>query len=220
MIKHFLHERRLLYSTWLISMSIGLGLLLSTHKGDVILWFNQFYTPASVSFFTFFTRMGEWAGFLLPFVYLLVFKPIRFQIGHLMVGILTLLLVLFFKQIIYPDAWRPIVFFEHYNIELINRPEIPLNRKHSFPSGHTTAGFAYFFYAALCANKRIFAFTFFAIAFLIGLSRIFLAQHFLADVVAGSTLGVAIATTVYYFFIFKQQGKTTKLDNFLFRTNA
>jgi membrane-associated phospholipid phosphatase len=199
----YFYRRRLLYVVWLICITIGTVIVLNTNKGDTILYLNQYYSTFTVALFTFFTRLGEWAGFLIPFVYFMVFKPIKYQIGFLLVGLLTLVLVYFFKHIVYPDTLRPIVFFEQHMVELINRPDMPLNRKHTFPSGHTTAGFAYFFYAALCADKRIFTMLFFALAFLVGFSRIFLAQHFVSDVVAGSALGVAIATLVYFYIIYK-----------------
>lgn len=212
----FFYRRRLLYIVWLISLIIGTVIVLNTNKGDAILYLNGFYNQWTVPIFSFFTRMGEWAGFLVPFVYFMIFKPIKYQVGFVFVGLLTLILVYFFKHIVYPDTLRPIVFFELNNIELLNRSNIPLNRKHTFPSGHTTAGFAYFFYAALCAKHRFFTMTFFGMAFLIGFSRIFLAQHFVIDVVAGSTLGVAIATGVYFFLIYRDSIKSPFLNKKLF----
>ena len=116
----------------------------------------------------------------------------------------------------YPDAIRPIVFFEQQLVDIVNRPEITLNRKHTFPSGHTTAGFAYFFYAALCADKRVFQLLFLALAFMVGLSRIFLIQHFVSDVVAGSVLGVAIASIMYYFVVHNNGFKSPRFNQKLF----
>jgi membrane-associated phospholipid phosphatase len=212
----FFVRRRLLYVTWLVCITIGTVIVLNTNKGDTILYLNSWYNEFTVLIFTFCTRLGEWAGFLIPFLYFMIFKPVKYQLGFVVLGLATLLFVYIFKFVIYPDSIRPIVFFELGNIDLINRPDIPLNRKHTFPSGHTTAGFAYFFYAALCADRRFFSMTFFLVAFLIGFSRIFLAQHFVVDVVAGSALGVAIATTVYYFMIYKDTFKAPLLNRKLF----
>ena len=216
MTQTFLAKNRLLYLAWLFALTVGLVILLVTNKGDAILYLNTFYTDLSVAVFTFATRMGEWIGFVFPLLYLLIFKPVRYQLGFLMVGVTTLILVYFFKQVVYPDAIRPIVFFESLDIDVLNRPGISLNRKHSFPSGHTTAGYAYFFFVALCADKKVFKLFFFFCAFMVGLSRIFLVQHFVSDVVAGSTLGVAIATTVYYRFIQKNTKNHPVLDKKLF----
>ncbi len=209
---NFFYSRRLLYGIWLISLIVGYIIVANIGKGDAVLFLNQHYGKFTVPFFSLMTRMGEGMGFIIPFLYFLFFKPYKFQVGHLLVGVLTLVLVYFFKHIVYPDAIRPIVYFEQLNIDLLNRSDIPLNRKYTFPSGHTTAGFAYFFYAALSANKRVFSLLFFSTAVLIGVSRIFLAQHFLIDVLAGSTLGVAIASVVFYFVIHKNVFKSSALD--------
>jgi len=216
MTQTFITKNRILYGIWLVALLMGLFLPLLTEKGDAILYLNQFYNTVSVAVFTFATRMGEWIGFVFPLLYLVIFKPVRYQVGFLIVGLTTLVLVYFFKQVVYPDAIRPIVYFESLNIDVLNRPTISLNRKHSFPSGHTTAGYAYFFFVALCADKRVFKLFFFACAFMVGFSRIFLVQHFVSDVFAGSTLGVAIATTVYYRFIHKSSKTHPVLDKTLF----
>jgi len=201
---------------WLLLVIIGSIVVIATDKGDSIRFFNQFYNDTSVPVFTFFTHLGEWVGIVIPFLYFLFFKPLKYQVGFILVALLTLVLVYFFKQIVYPDAIRPIVFFEQQLVDIVNRPEITLNRKHTFPSGHTTAGFAYFFYAALCADKRVFQLLFLALAFMVGLSRIFLIQHFVSDVVAGSVLGVAIASIMYYFVVHNNGFKSPRFNQKLF----
>lgn len=216
MQESFFHKRRLLYFLWLVWVLLGLLWIGFRPKGEAILSLNAFYNTYSVAFFSFCTRLAEWKGFVFPFLYLMAFKSIRSQLGFLMVALATLLLVYLLKHFVYHDAIRPIVFLEQLNIHLPNRSEIPLNRKHSFPSGHTTAGFAIFFYMALIARKRGFKLLFLFTAMCIGISRIFLAQHFVTDVIAGSVLGVCIASTVYYFWIFKQRNNPKPVDRKLF----
>lgn len=67
--------------------------------------------------------------------------------------------------------------------QLINRP-----RFYSFPSGHTTASFAVVGVVLLRCVFLIFL-PIFALAVLIGFSRIYLRVHYLTDVVAGAILG-------------------------------
>ncbi|MBO6517651.1 MAG: phosphatase PAP2 family protein [Bacteroidia bacterium] len=211
----FFYKHKSLYVFWLLWMAAGLSWVALNDKGQAILDLNHYYNGFTVPFFSFFTRMAEVMGVVLPLVYLLIFKSIREQLGFLMVAVLTLSLVYFFKNIVYDDAIRPIVYFERLGIELTNRSEITLNRKHSFPSGHTAAGFAYFMYLGLNANKKVLKAVFMVIAMLIGISRVFLAQHFVIDIMAGSALGVFIATVVYYFWIFGAK-ESSKLDRKLF----
>lgn len=77
-----------------------------------------------------------------------------------------------------------------------------LGGAHSMPSGHTTLAFALFSLSALMLPPKyavagiVFAWT----AMLVGLSRIFLVQHFLSDVLAGAALGLLLTTAVWHFY--------------------
>ncbi len=68
--------------------------------------------------------------------------------------------------------------------QLIHRP-----RFYSFPSGHTTASFA-FVGVALLRCRPITFLPILALAILIGFSRIYLRVHYLTDVLAGMLLGL------------------------------
>ncbi len=48
-------------------------------------------------------------------------------------------------------------------------------------------------------------------AILVAYSRIYLSQHFLSDVLAGSLLGVLVAFIVFYFFNIQARIKTKKI---------
>lgn len=67
----------------------------------------------------------------------------------------------------------------------------------SFPSGHTTVGFAFFFAIALCLRIKKRAFLFFLAALSIGYSRIYLSQHFLLDVYFGSIIGTIVTLIIF-----------------------
>lgn len=68
----------------------------------------------------------------------------------------------------------------------------------SFPSGHTMSAFALFaLVALLIPYKRTPALALFLVALLVGLARIYLVQHFMKDIYAGSVFGVALAMALY-----------------------
>jgi membrane-associated phospholipid phosphatase len=71
--------------------------------------------------------------------------------------------------------------------------------KFSFPSGHTATAFSMFFLLALIYNKKGVGLVCCLLAIIAGFSRMYLLQHFLLDVLAGSILGVAIT----YFLVLK-----------------
>jgi len=51
------------------------------------------------------------------------------------------------------------------------------------------------------------------VAILVAYSRIYLSQHFLTDVLAGSLIGVSIAMIVYYVFNTKLNGRLKRQIN-------
>jgi membrane-associated phospholipid phosphatase len=93
---------------------------------------------------------------------------------------------------------RPITYFEQTGQRdgLVLVPGERLNRgKTSFPSGHTSAAYALFTtLAALTAERwRWLGLPFALVAAAAAISRMFLVQHFLFDVLAGAFIGIIIA---------------------------
>nr|WP_255552935.1 phosphatase PAP2 family protein [Longitalea arenae] len=69
----------------------------------------------------------------------------------------------------------------------------------SFPSGHTSSVFALAVLLVLNTNDKRFSLIYLITAIITGYSRIYLGQHFLADVVAGALIGVLSAMLVYWY---------------------
>jgi undecaprenyl-diphosphatase len=66
---------------------------------------------------------------------------------------------------------------------------------HAFPSGHTAASTA-FFLTLFFAHRRVGS-VLLAIPLLIGFSRMYVAAHYISDVVGGALLGIAAALVVW-----------------------
>lgn len=76
----------------------------------------------------------------------------------------------------------------------------PLWIDHSFPSGHTTAAFS--LAAGFAFNFPPLALILISLAGLIGISRLYLGQHYPTDVFVGAILGTVSAAWVHYLTIF------------------
>ena len=86
---------------------------------------------------------------------------------------------------------RPSVKME----ELVGRSHFS-EKYHSFPSGHVTASTA-FFAVLLLASWRL-GLPCLAIPILIGFSRLYLAAHYLSDVICAAVLGTLCALLVWH----------------------
>ena len=116
------------------------------------------------------------------------------------------------------NAPRPLNYF-HDAAWVHITPEWPRLYAHSFPSGHTCAGFALFSFLAflLPPPYRGWGLFLFIVALLIGYSRIYLAAHFFLDVYVGSILGTFFTMmllaimryTAHHFFKGKKPGTAT-----------
>ena len=93
------------------------------------------------------------------------------------------------------NAPRPQIYFEasQYLFDSDNFSEI-YSGSNSFPSGHTTSAFALATVFAVYFKRKYLSVLLLAAAALVGYSRIYLAQHFPADVLGGAFTGILFAT--------------------------
>jgi membrane-associated phospholipid phosphatase len=104
------------------------------------------------------------------------------------------------------------IFFAHerpvrYFSNLLEEPDLPnyVPNVHllngwttSFPSGHTTSAFAFYSLLAFFIPNKWIKMLCLVCAALVGISRMYLVQHFLKDVTTGMLTGFLIALVVYW----------------------
>lgn len=198
--RQLLNNNRIFFLTWLAIMLAAIVWVMISSKGEGVLFLNQFHTNSRSDFFIFMTRMGEHPGFLVVLCTLLVFREMRYVAGLLLLMLLVVGITSLLKHWVFPDAPRPASFLGKEVLNLIDKNEMTTHSDRSFPSGHTTAGFAFFSYLAFAFRNSGIKLLALFIAGLVALSRVYLVQHFVQDVLAGGILGTALAIAVMLLF--------------------
>lgn len=175
----------------------GIPLLLA-EQGDLLIQLNEQRSPGADLFFRWFTKVGEGYGYLVVFLLLLVYKR-RAAWGVPLLGIAVSLVAWIGKTLFHHP--RPYLYFEQQGLlaQLDLIPGVEMHKGFtSFPSGHTMAAFALFSFLAFCfPRKPWLSITCFCIALLVGVSRMYLVQHFFEDVYLGAILGVGLGIMAY-----------------------
>ena len=173
-------------------------LILCNEKADLHLWLTSFYTPVGDVFFRYYTEVGG------SFPYLIIAGLLFYRLRLALFILVTQLASGLLSQIA-KHAWnepRPILFFKENfpNVELHRIAGVDLHASHSFPSGHTITAFVFFLALAFYTKRPSLHFLYFVLALLVGVSRVYLSQHFALDVLVGSLIGVATTMLCQYYF--------------------
>lgn len=95
---------------------------------------------------------------------------------------------------------RPHLYFRQLGIHYNHFVDgVTLYNNNSFPSGHTASAFAMATVFALLYKQKSIGLAALFLAALVGYSRIYLAEHFLSDVLAGALTGILFGMLSYYF---------------------
>jgi membrane-associated phospholipid phosphatase len=195
---------------YFIFLCCGAVLIAINSKAATHLEFNAFHSFFFDIFFTYVTYLGDGVTALLVVIILLTVK-FRYALFVGLANLVSTLITQLLKHTFFSDVVRPKKFFEGvHDLYLVSGVNNYLY--HSFPSGHSTSAFSLCFALALLAKNKNLKFALFVIALLIGYSRIYLSQHFLEDVFAGSLIGVTITALVFLCF---KDNKRTSLDDSL-----
>jgi membrane-associated phospholipid phosphatase len=208
-------KRNSIFLTLSLILVVVLGLaLLYIPKDQLHLLLCDRHSPARDLFYRYYTTLAEWLPYVVC-VALLLFGRIGDGIFASSAMLLSTLVTQVSKHIV--NAPRPLTWFtEHFpDVQLPLVEGVRMNLWYSFPSGHTTSFFA--MALAVCilltSSPRIprtprilVQILLFFLAALGAYSRIYLSQHFAADVFAGVLVGVA-STLVAYAVFYRYQGE-------------
>ncbi|HYG38898.1 MAG TPA: phosphatase PAP2 family protein [Cytophagales bacterium] len=181
---------------YFIFLIIGGAALLLYSKIDLFLFINKSNHYSSDYFFRYFTNVGDGIFYGIVILGLLCYKY-KYAIIGLISFLLTSLIAQLLKRLVFVDEYRPVKYFKDLDIEFHIIEGVKLYSNNSFPSGHATTAFSIFCLLALIFKKNKLGFLFFLCAFLASYSRIYIGQHFFADIYFGSLIGVVFTILVY-----------------------
>jgi membrane-associated phospholipid phosphatase len=161
---------------------------------DKIVLIYQFNLPKNnflLPLFRFLTSLAE--GIFITFIIIYFsFKKIKYALALLFSVVVSGIFAQFFKKVLFYDHFRPYYYLKNNN----NLLWMDIHEKieyFSFPSGHTTSAFALFFVLIFITSKTWLKSFLFILMILVGISRVYLFQHFHRDIYAGSILGTLFA---------------------------
>ena len=197
-----IQQRRLFFGLLLFIAAITGIFLLVTGKAQSFRILTSYHNSFGNVYFAWATMLGEGYITVVLTVYFLVrrqwfnacFMFASFAVSGIIAQIIKNILV---------DP-RPKLYFEQLKETVYQVPGVSISTVHSFPSGHTTSAFALAVAWAFLVKDKWLQVLFLLLACIVGYSRLYLSQHFLTDVLAGSMLGTFSTIFCYWFLQQKQ----------------
>jgi len=184
------------YFVYYVFLIAGALVLLLTEKGDFLLWLNEHHNSSLDIFFKYWTHLGDgliFAVFILIFLMTNYYRAILLALAT----ITQTLVIQGMKRLIFDDSVRPKLFFENFE-NLYSIPGVDVHTANSFPSGHTATAFTIAVILALMMKKNTLTALLMMMAILVGISRVYLLQHFFVDIYFGSLIGFLNGAIVFF----------------------
>jgi len=190
-----LQKNRSFLYPYLFFLIIGLVILFTTKKGDVLLFINSHHNDYLDFYFKYITNLGEGYYFAIIIIIMGLYR-VKYFIQGLILFLSTGLTAQLLKQIF--DDPRPISYFgDRVLLNLVDG--VSVYSWNSFPSGHSTSAFTIFLFFSFLVKNQILKFIFLIIALNVAISRIYLVQHFFVDIYYGSIIGTIMTLIIYHY---------------------
>lgn len=190
--KHIKNPGFIIYYIFLLT---GAFILFVNEKGNVLLWINRYHNDFLDILFKYWTHLGDGAIFAVLIVLMLMVNYYRSLIVALAV-ISQIVIIQGSKRFIFSDVNRPKLFLDNF-YELHQVEGVNIHVYHSFPSGHTATAFTVAVLLSLFLRNKYLTSIFMVMALFVGISRVYLLQHFFIDIYFGSILGFLIGIIVF-----------------------
>lgn len=180
---------------WSILLSAGTAAVFYIGKIDLHVALNARQPHSADAFFRFLTHLGEgWA--LAAAVLYLLFRSRHAAFFLLSAWLSSVLFIQLLKQVFFDYMRRPAAVFQ--GSDVIHFVEgVTYRFGNSFPSGHTGDIFSICFALTLLARDARRGWVFLIPAVSVAYSRVFLSQHFMQDILAGSFVAVCCTSLCF-----------------------
>ncbi|NSL90011.1 phosphatase PAP2 family protein [Chitinophaga solisilvae] len=187
------------------------GVMLATYsQRELFLGINGQHSAVGDVLITGVTYLGDGIMFGAILLLMLIMQKFRIFFIGLAAFLMTAIIVQIGKH--YFNAPRPISFFGDEAATLVHTVKwVTVHSSCSFPSGHSAVAFGMFSFLSLIVRNKKLGALFVFIALTAAYSRIYLAQHFFADVYVGSIVGTLCTIIVFGFFKFRDSTESPEL---------
>ncbi len=200
-LRQVIQTNKIFYISFVALWLLGLSFQLTIPQFAISIFINKLHSGFSDVIMTYATYAGD-GLFLFSIGIILVFFNRKLWLLTILCLAVPSLITQLLKHTLFEDWHRPFLLMAH--IQGLHFVEgVEMNQYNSFPSGHTTAAFSLYTLLALLSNIKKNGGMWLIIATLVALSRVYLLQHFWADIMAGSILAVCVVTFIYTFFAAK-----------------
>jgi membrane-associated phospholipid phosphatase len=184
------------FSGLLLLLILGSFSLILLGKSATFISLNSYHPFWLNVFFINYTFIGDGIfAICLIALYFFYFKRKKKAIALLYSFLLSGLAVQVIKNLV--NSPRPKLYFEEGQY-MFFMDGISLSNYSSFPSGHTATAFAIATVLILFVKNKNWQLPILLAAALVGYSRIYLAQHFLIDVIIGAIIGSVSGMIAFY----------------------
>lgn len=190
MVSHKSKNLLIIKLCYLLFLVVGLVLVFTETKQELHLEINSYNSSFFDFFYKYVTHLGDGIMFGVLIILFFLLKDKMMSLTYAVTGILTLLATHFFKKIIFKGTPRPVELIGEAKLHLIEG--VKMAHWNSFPSGHTTTAFAIATVLIYSTRNFYLQFLYLVLAILAGFSRVYLSQHFMMDILAGSALGILV----------------------------
>lgn len=196
------------FLAYALFLAIGGLLLVIYGKEQLFLLQNSWHHPLADTVAPLLTHLGD-GLFAFAIFLVLLLTNYRQALTALFCFATVLVLIQAGKQLVFDDALRPAAYFAALGQEIRLIEGVKVHAHNSFPSGHTASAFVLFTFLALQWRQKQLGWVMLLTAVVISYTRIYLSQHFMGDVLAGSLVGVTVATlgTAWMNAVFERRPK-------------